>query len=310
MKDNRPTWHLTFQLVLRIAFGAGLLTVLLLFVDAKTVWDQISKLNVSWMAVSAFSLIIVGLIGATNLYLFINREGKIKFSEFLPIYWVSWAFSLVVPGQLGDLFSLSALMRRYGLCWKITLGRVLVDKLISLTVLAVLGVTALVQLLDSWFLSPWMLPLLIGVVFGIFAIRRLADYGAGRLGRIAKMIEEVICELLTTLRHAPSQVAFNIVLTWMKIGLTGFAYLAMFNAVGENSVTLLQVLPLMAASALVAYIPISFNGLGTVELTGIILFSLIGVTEAVVLATYLSLRLLLLALAWLPSSLWIVSRRF
>ena len=60
---------------------------------------------------------------------------------------------------------------------------------------------------------------------------------------------------------------------------------------------------LVTVSLLVAYIPVSFNGLGTVEITGILLFSLLGLGEELVLSSYLVLRATVMLIAWMPSLL-------
>ena len=63
--------------------------------------------------------------------------------------------------------------------------------------------------------------------------------------------------------------------------------------------------PLVSACALVAYVPVSFNGIGTVEMAGVFVFGHLGIPGAGVLAAILCLRLIVIALAWIPASLWL-----
>jgi len=57
------------------------------------------------------------------------------------------------------------------------------------------------------------------------------------------------------------------------------------------------------SSGLVAYLPLSANGIGTVEMAGAGLFGEIGVSLPVVLSMYVLLRLANILLAWVPAAL-------
>jgi uncharacterized membrane protein YbhN (UPF0104 family) len=124
-----------------------------------------------------------------------------------------------------------------------------------------------------------------------------------------RLLEPVLRELLETWRRHPRLLLVNFLLTWVKIGLTGFSYWCIFRSLGYDSLGSFEVLPPMAASSLVAYLPVTFNGLGTVELTGMALFAAIGLPEEGVLIAYLLLRLLVYTLAWVPVGLWLLTRR-
>ena len=63
----------------------------------------------------------------------------------------------------------------------------------------------------------------------------------------------------------------------------------------------LPAITLCAASAgLVAYLPLSLNGIGTVELTGLTLFGALGLPPEKILAAYLWLRVATLAATFVP----------
>ena len=55
------------------------------------------------------------------------------------------------------------------------------------------------------------------------------------------------------------------------------------------------VIPVM--STLVGYIPVSVGGIGTVEVSAVMLFKMLGVAESIVISAYLFLRLLQYLLA-------------
>jgi uncharacterized membrane protein YbhN (UPF0104 family) len=103
--------------------------------------------------------------------------------------------------------------------------------------------------------------------------------------------------------------AANLALTILKFGCSVLAFWCVFCALGEGQLAYLHTLPLVAISALVAYIPVSFNGLGTVEFAGIWLFGGAGIAKATVLSAYLLVRVIVLTIAWLPVSLALLTSR-
>jgi uncharacterized membrane protein YbhN (UPF0104 family) len=88
--------------------------------------------------------------------------------------------------------------------------------------------------------------------------------------------------------------------------LTGGAYWMAFSALGEKGHAFWAVTSLAMAAGLVAYLPISLNGIGTVEASGVAVFGILGIPPATVLAAYLVLRLLVFAVAWIPTAIWLL----
>ena len=189
-----------------------------------------------------------------------------------------------------------------------TLGRSLADKLISFALMlgfAFLGIFA--ALPGVSLTSCWPLMTLTPVAFSlIYWWRTPLLYTLNRWQpRLADFLSRTFREILHLARHHSVRIIINISLTVLKISLAGAAYWCIFRALGYVDVALWRVIPLVAASSLVAYLPISFNGLGTVEIAGVALFSAIGIDESSVLSAYLTLRIIVLTLAWLPVGLWL-----
>lgn len=301
-----------FLTAFRIVVGLGLLLSLFFYVGWQKLASHFAALDSYWLVASAAAILIAVLIGTLNLHLLISSGGEIAMHRFLPIYWVSWAFSLVVPGQVGDLFSLSVLLRRSGLSWHAIVGRTLVDKLLSLVVLGILAGFGLARWWHqlSWDMGYWPAIAMIAVLVGGLILLKAAAKTSRWIEIVAQTIATVGHEFSVTVRRYPLRVATNFTLTWLKVIFTGIAYWAMFKSLGAPQLQLLDVLLLMAASSLVAYLPVSFNGLGTVELTGILLFASLGVPEDTVFSAYLGLRVLVLGLAWGPTALWLLLRRY
>jgi uncharacterized membrane protein YbhN (UPF0104 family) len=88
----------------------------------------------------------------------------------------------------------------------------------------------------------------------------------------------------------------NLGLTTVKWALMTASYWFALRAFGAVvPVSAAATIPVM--SSLVGYLPVSVGGLGTSEWTAIALFGRVGAPEAAVLATYLFLRAVLIALA-------------
>ena len=229
------------------------------------------------------------------------------FSRFLPIYWTSWSFGLVIPGQVGDVASISLLLKRLGFEWSVILARSLVDKVITLLIMFAFAIYGLVNVAHmDIFHSEMIKWLAVAVLFFvvIFLLKRklFEQLVKNKALGVFKFIRKTLDEIIYTISSYPVRVIANFLLTIIKVTFIGSAYWFMFRALGYKDLNLWIVIPLVAASSLVAYLPISLNGIGTVELAGILLFSSVGISEPSVLSAFLLLRIIVLMLAWLPTS--------
>ncbi len=298
---------------LKLVFGSLVFLALIHYLDPKTVVTQFTGLAVPWVFAAAILIGMSTTLGTINVHLFVNREGEVGITKFFPIYWTAWAFSLVIPGQVGDVASLSVMMRRYGIDWHKTLGRSLVDKMISFTLmfaLAVFGIYSIVNFsglgMEIYISAGVVLAAIISVLF--ILRKKIGNALDPERPGIGGFIGRAIVEIGVTFRHSPRKVLLNIALTCIKIGLIGGSYWCMFAALGYQELPLDKVIYLTAASSMVAYIPVSINGLGTVEVAGIVLFATLGISKPAIFSAYLALRIIVLVLAWVPAGLWLIFR--
>jgi uncharacterized membrane protein YbhN (UPF0104 family) len=297
--------------LLRIASGLILVGILVWYVDLKAVTTRISQLDVGLVGIATALILLSTLIAAFNAHLLVNPESGVTFPAFLPLYWLSWAVGLVFPGQVGDIATLSTVMRRHDVTVTRTLGRSLADKLISLIFMLLFASWGVVNLQGWNFADRWP------IFLGVFAFMVVVGWQYSYFGRLlshwspraAEFYRNTLVEIIVSVQLYPYRVAMNAFLTCFKIGLAGSCYWFMFRALGYSDLGLLYVISLTSLSSIIAYLPISFNGLGTVELVGIYIFSTIGIDKSGVLSGYLTLRSLVLVLAWLPVLIWFLSRR-
>ena len=93
------------------------------------------------------------------------------------------------------------------------------------------------------------------------------------------------------IRMGKKMILVDCCITFFRVLVLGCAYWFAIRAYGPPSFFLHTLcLPIMAG--LVAYIPISFNGLGTVEVSLVFLFDKIGLEAAQVISAALTLRVL------------------
>jgi uncharacterized membrane protein YbhN (UPF0104 family) len=295
--------------VVRVVFGVGLLGALVYYVDPASVFPLFSKIAPHWLAAASICIVLATLIGALNLYLLLGHDRRLAFAAMLPLYWVSWAVGLVVPGQVGDVASITALMHRRGYVWQAVLSRSLLDKFISFVVLSGFALAGI----GPWLTTGFFVYATVGVVAIIavmyFTWRVQKSTERTLFAKAWRLVRSLVDEISRCCAETPGRVALNFVLSIVKVLFVGVAYWSVFHALGSGDVPLLRVVVLAAASSLVAYIPLSFNGIGTVEVAGIALFSSLGISSASVLAAYLLLRVTVMILAWLPAAVWLLFSR-
>ena len=99
---------------LRVFIGLSILLALLLGFDFKKIISELSSIDSTWVYLAGVSIVASTLLGAFSMFLIVSRGEEISFFKFLLVYWSSWAVGLVVPGQVGDIASISFLLRRWG----------------------------------------------------------------------------------------------------------------------------------------------------------------------------------------------------
>jgi len=313
LTDSPKTWLARWWVRVALYVVAGMLFILLLARnDAEHVLSLLAGINL-WIATKVATLLFVTtIIGAFNVFLFVGRDRKLSFKQFLPVYWSSWAFGLFIPGQVGDIASLSWLLRRHELLASVSLGRVTLDKLISAAVMLVIAMGGLALLFagrDFWItLAPFVAILAIAMLTGavvVFASRKRISGFVERPGLVGALVRS-LHELVKTAHASPLPVLLNVILTLIKVFVTGLSYWVVFCGLGVSGLGLVEVTVIATAAGLVAYLPVSVNGLGTVEVTGLFLFGQVGASAETVLAAYILLRGLVLLVAWAPLPLWIL----
>ena len=289
--------------------GFAALIVLFVFANPRDVISHMAHAAPSWIAVASGLILVSTLLGACNSYVITQARGARSFRGFLRGYWVAWAVGLIVPGQIGDVVTLGVFLRRHGMALPASLGRVGTDKLISLFC-SLLVASQLYRLgPQSWLqfaagvagiLAAAMLALFYGMRW-LPVVRASADRR-----RFLELIVGALREARALVVEKPQIVAFNVALSLLKIGVTGLSYVAVLRAIVATVPDAASVTIAAIGAGLVAYLPLSANGIGLVEAAGVNAFAPLGLGISAVLAMYVILRFLNLLLAWLPVGLTLI----
>jgi uncharacterized membrane protein YbhN (UPF0104 family) len=107
--------------------------------------------------------------------------------------------------------------------------------------------------------------------------------------RIIRFVGNLSSQVSFFVKHHPFLLLINFFLTCFKLGLVMLCYHAMITALGYSLSTWKVGLAALSAG-IVGYIPVSIQGLGTVEAVALFNFKTLGVNPPDVLAGYLILR--------------------
>lgn len=286
--------------IIRPLAGISVLVALVFFAGPSDILATWENYNSAWLFIAAIAILCSTILGSYNLYLILNPTLSIRFRQFLSGYWLAWATGLVVPGQIGDVLGLTIWMKRRGFKWEVTSGIAIIDKLITLVWMSVFALGGLwfllphISIISYW---PYLCAVIIAVTIATICYSRRENSTLA-----LSVVGRVLYEFKRAFANAKKEVLINFCLTPIKIAFIAIAYWAVFRSAGVATLALDITVLLIAAASLVSYIPVSFNGIGTVELTGIAIFGVYQIEPPLVLSVFITLRVLVFSLAWIPST--------
>lgn len=285
--------------------GIALLIYLVVRIGPATVWGRLKSIDSVDLAVASIAIVAGTVVSAINSYLICGASRFMSFLGYLRAFWVAWAVGLAVPGQVGDMLTLTQVLRRHGMPLPQSVARTSVDKIVSLLCALLvasqmfrLNGAVILQTL-SWTAGTLLVGLIALLALSLWLLHhmsRLAFRGRWIVGMIATAAEIV----RVVLAH-PWLLLFNMVLSLAKVGITGVSYWIVIKGLTGLHLSFTKVTAAAISSGLVAYLPLSANGIGTVEAAGTGLFGAAGLGADVVLSMYVVLRLANMLLAWIPA---------
>jgi uncharacterized membrane protein YbhN (UPF0104 family) len=244
-------------------------------------------------------------LGAVNVWILLRRLVPVPLRAFLSVYITSWAASLLIPGQLGDVTQV-VLLRRYGVDASRSGAAYVVDKVVSLCWMLAAGTWGVVLYLPRargwWLLAPPVM-ILAGVGAGLALLRRARKTQAQ--GRAYQFVLR-LSDQVRSFRHNRGALAANVALTGLRWAVMSVMYLCAFRAFG-SSLTLVAAGTIPVIASLTGYLPVTVGGAGVMEWTAVALLRGLGIEESTVVVAYLFLRTVLLG--WALMLLLVVRER-
>lgn len=253
------------------------------------------------IAVATAAILVGTVLGAWNCYRVAELRTAITFPHFLSVFWRSWAIGITLPGQVADLLTTLWQLKGRSNDLNFVAGRLIADKAITLGLM--LAMLALLPVVFDEGKPLASVFILAGVCTGaVVALAILAwcqrhpNVLAGR--RWGARIVSVLAGV-----RLPVDVALgNAFVTCIKLVASGCAYWVVLKSIAPNAPGFIATTVISQTAGLIAYLPISFNGLGTVEVSAVAMFGAAGLDSASVLSAYLILRAITMAAAWLPAA--------
>lgn len=279
--------------------GLALLGAAIWWVGGTAVLQALQRCGADALLLAAAAIVTATLLGAWNCYRIAELKPALTFRQFLPVFWRSWAAGISLPGQVADFVATLWQLRGRTGDLHFVAGRLLLDKGITLGVM--LALLAL-------------LPFAVGVTGPLASFVAMATLCVTAVAALA-LLDWVGHRPDLWPRHrwtrsassalagarAPARLVLgNLAVTAAKTLASGLAYWAVLGSIASEAPGFGITTIVSQSAGLVAYLPISFNGLGTVEVSAIALFGAVGVDDASVVSAYLVLRTITMGAAWLP----------
>jgi uncharacterized membrane protein YbhN (UPF0104 family) len=239
------------------------------------------------------------LIGSFNQYILFRTFSNLSYKVFLLSYFKAFSIGLLLPGQFGDA-SINVFLKSEGLYYSQAFSAYLWDK--YLTFALYLGIVLLFigDILGQPNYVPFLLWLTLGLIFPFLVYMVLRFIGSRksmkRENRFIRFSNNLLFELINFAKQHPFLLTINLTLTCLKLGFVIISYHAMLACLGYL-LPVFKVGLAALASGIVAYIPISIQGLGTVETAALFSFRTLGVPAPDVLVCFLLLRTSIYVLA-------------
>ena len=287
--SKRPSWWrwlLALILFTGLIYISGPAKLLELFKEIDLWWAFIAT-------VLAYSMYV---IGSFNVWILLRILTPIPMRQFVRVYMISWAVGLFVPGQLGDASQI-LFMKRQGVQMARSGAAYALDNGLSLLFFIFIAAVGTTHYLINISGLLWaLIPVSILAVASItVAVRLWKKPGSGYLGRLHDGLTSFLNHFWSY-RQQWHIVLINLSITVFRWILQALCYWAAFRAF-NSPIDLFAAATIPVISTLVGYIPISIAGIGTVELSAVLLFEMEGIGGTEVIAAYLMLRLVLYTLA-------------
>jgi uncharacterized protein (TIRG00374 family) len=308
--------------VVKLVVAAGLLAFVLSRAGVDALVQTLRDADWHWVLLAIASASVAMVINVTRWQLMLGGQGaRAPLPSLIRFYLIGMFFNNVLPSRLG-----ADVVRAYGVSLIATsktrsVAAVLMDRLVGAVSVLVLGMTAI--MLDASRLPDIYLQLTAGVFCLSLAVLGLMLYRNDRLAelrlkvltlteitvfglKVRPRVEEAL-NALRSYSRARSVVIKGFLISLVANGFS-MVNLYLYARAVRADVSLGDVATISPFILAIGLLPISPNGIGTIEATFVLLFGALGVDEHVALAIAILRRLALLVLSLVGGVLYAVRR--
>jgi uncharacterized protein (TIRG00374 family) len=321
---NAPRRGLSrLSLFLKLAITLGVSGYVLWQVGLSDALRTLASADWRWVALAGASAVFAMTINVKRWQVMLQGQGGgASLGTLVRLYLIAMFFNNILPSRFGG-----DVVRAYGASINVTTrtrsaAAVIMDRLVGAISVLLLGVVAIVV---NPTVIPWQIAsvLVVGLVVGVTAVGLLlvrSPFQAlelrllglfGRLPVIGKRISgklEAAVEAVRAYAGAPGLILWALLISMAANGLSIVNIYLYAVAVGAD-VKLSEAAVVAPVVLAVGLLPISINGIGTIEGTFVLLLGLMGVDPDVALAVAILRRLVLLAQSLVGGALY-SARRF
>ena len=276
-------------ILLKIIISLLLISLLFYKLGIKNSLYLFTTINF-WKLIPFFiTIYFIFFAGAFNIWILLKNKTKIGYTNFVRQYFYSYLLSFFIPGQLGDASLVLIFKKKFNTPMKITAAAYSVDKIITLIIYLIAASIGIIVYISALKKLIFIFAIVILIAIILFVINtKLLTSSKISTGLIFK-IKNYWLELLL-FRHDLPILLLNFGITILKWLALGLGLWFVFTAFGVR-VDILAILTIPIITTFVGYLPVSIGGIGTIEVTAIYLFSIIGVDKVVVLNVYILSRI-------------------
>ena len=278
--------------LLRISIGIILLLAIYIKIGIGDLVSNISKANPLILSLTVIMLILSYFFAALNIKIITDFIRSLPYFLVWKYYALSWAIGLFFPGKLGE-FSLAFFLKKNRFSMGEGIAVALIDKMITvacLGFLAVIGFFIYVGYIAAGYLFISLIALFLAFIFlvsnktiRIFIRKNILRKYESKFSGFYRNFQGIL--------RKKSKIFLNILLTFIKWFFGSLAVFFVFLSLGTN-VSIFQIYIINAVLTIVALIPITISGSGTVELAAIPLYALGGVSADITISAYLLIRII------------------
>lgn len=278
-----------------LVIGITILFFYLQKIGVNNIINNFSHVRLNLILIMIILLMLWIAAGALNIKIMLTKLIKEEYIHIFHIYCKANTISLIIPGQVGDAVIIN-FFRKYSI--PISQGATIfgIDKIITLfwyTIFSIYGM--LLINVDIIYINKAKenAPLTIALIIVISITIIITIYTL--YSNVPERIQNWLTLARNYIKISKQEILIDWGITLIRTLLLGGAYwLAIKSFSPSQSPSFIQALCLSIMGGMVAYIPISFNGLGTVEAAHIFLFNKIGIEAGPILSAILSLRVIMI----------------